>query len=66
MREEGYYWIRWDDGDDDCDSDAPPDPPDLAYWDGASWLFAGNPEFFPGNDSVQVVSERLVPPGEKK
>ncbi|MBE7158224.1 MAG: hypothetical protein INR62_07285 [Rhodospirillales bacterium] len=47
-RELGYYWVRLGDN-----------PPEVAFWDGSSWLLCGNTKLWHPS-SVEVLSERLI------
>jgi len=54
MRDSGFYWIRL----------FPKARPEVGYWNGDSWQVCGSAEPEPDDGNVQVVGNRLIPPGD--
>lgn len=53
-REPGFYWVRVFEIA----------PPEIAFWGTDGWRFSGTAETDLGQEELDVLSERLVPPGD--
>jgi hypothetical protein len=59
VREPGFYWVRFK-RTIACMHEY---DPEIAFW-GGSWMLSANSTDSPRDDELEVLSERLVPPGD--